>query len=92
MFNHIVKCNNLQALQTSKEIVRKTVPGQKLPPLKSDQVLVLEQPQDRIAHWKPAQITERMGERSYKVLTEERKVFQRDRNHLIVTSKERRYT
>ena len=61
--------------------MRKTVPGQELLPLKSDQVLVLEQPQDRIANWKPAQITERRGERSYKNLTEEGKVLQRDRNH-----------
>ena len=45
-------------------------------------MLVLEQPQGRLAHWKQAQITERMGERSYKVLTEEGKVLKRDRNHL----------
>ena len=63
MFNHTVKCNNLPTMQTAKEIVRKTVPAQELPPLKSDQVFVLEWPQDRIAHWKPAQITtENRGE------------------------------
>ena len=86
MFNSAVKCNNLPTLQTAKEIVRKTMPGQELPPWKSDQVLDLEWPQDRIAHWKPTQITERMGERSYKVLTEEGKVLQRDRNQLRMDS------
>ena len=42
MFDHTVKCNNRTALQTAMEIVRKTVPGQELPAVKSDQVLVLE--------------------------------------------------
>ena len=36
MFNHAVKCHNLPALQTKQDIVRKTVPGQELPPLKFD--------------------------------------------------------
>ena len=42
MFNCTVKCNNLPTLQTTKHIVRKTVQGQELPPLRYDQVHVLE--------------------------------------------------
>ena len=41
MFNCTVKCTNRPVLQTAKEIVRKAVPGQELPPLNSDQLLFL---------------------------------------------------